>query len=105
MEPFGYHAEFIKANILDLHDRKMKYPLRCIKSVVLGLKFFNGIYSVITDYEKEFVATNKKKNKVLSFLAQSKIPTYILDTDGLKAIRVPIEITQIRNDAYHINYY
>ena len=102
MEPFGFNADFIKANMHDLHDRKLKYPLRCIKSVCLGLKFFNGIYSIITDYEKEYVAINKKKNEVLSFLALSKIPTYIMDTDGLKAIRVPIEITKIRNNAYHI---
>ena len=77
--------------------------MRCIKSVCLGLKFFNGIYSVITDYEKEYVATDKRKNDILSFLALSKIPAYILDTNELEVVRVPIDITQIRNDTYHIN--
>jgi hypothetical protein len=103
MEPFGVNAEFIKANMPDLHNRKMKYPLRCIKSVVLGLKFFNGIYSVITYYEKEYVAINKLKNDILSFLALSKIPTYVLKIEELEVVKIPIKITQIRNNAYYIN--
>ena len=104
MEPFGFLATELKKRIPDYHNRKFKYPLRCLKSVCLGKDFFNGIYSVITDYEKEFVTTNKKKNDVLSFLSLTKIPTYVLDTDELKVVRVPIEITKIRNDAYRINY-
>ena len=103
MEPFGYWATELKKAYPDYHDRKFKYPMRCIKSVCLGKDFFNGVYSVITNYEKEYVATNKLKNDILSFLALTKIPTYVIDTDELEVVRVPIEITQISNNAYHIN--
>lgn len=103
MEPFGYLAAELKKIFPDYHNRKFKYPLRCLKSVCLGKDFFNGIYSVITDYEKEYVTTNKLKNDVLSFLSLTKIPTYVLDTNELEVVRVPIEITKIRNDAYRIN--
>lgn len=103
MEPFGYLATELKKAYPDYHDRKFKYPMRCLKSVCLGKDFFNGIYSVITDYEKEFETTDKMKNDILSFLAFSRTPTYVLDTDGLEVVKVPIEITQIRNNAYRIN--
>lgn len=103
MEPFGYFATELKKAYPDYHDRKFKYPMRRLKSVCLGKKFFNGIYSIITDYEKEFETTDKLKNDILSFLALSKIPTYVLDTDELEVVRVPIEIRQIRNNAYRIN--
>ncbi|MCR4917275.1 MAG: DUF2971 domain-containing protein [Prevotella sp.] len=103
MEPFGYFAAELKKEFPDYHNRKFKYPMRCLKSVCLGKSFFNGICSVITDAEKEYVATNKLKNDVLSFLALSRISTFVLDTNELEVMRVPIEITQIRNDAYHIN--
>ena len=103
MEPFGYLATELKKKFPEYHNRKFKYTLRSLKSVCLGMKFFDGIHSVITDYEKEYVATNEMKNDILSFLSLSKIPTYVLDTNELEVVRVPIEITQIRNDAYHIN--
>ncbi len=104
MEPFGYFSAELKRSFPDYHNRKFKYPLKCLRSVCLGKDFFNGIYSIITDYEKEYVATDKRKNDIMSFLAMSKIPTYVMETKELEVIKVPIEITQIRNDAYHINY-
>ena len=104
MEPFGYFATELKKSFPDYHNRKYKYPMRCLKSVCLGKDFFNGIYSIITDYEKEYETTDKLKNDILSFLALSKIPTYVLDTNELEVVRVPIDITQIRNNVYHINF-
>lgn len=102
MEPFGYCETEVKKKYPDYHNRKFKYPMRCLKSVCLGKDFFNGLCSVITNYEKEYVAIDKQKNDILSFLALSKIPTYILDTNELEVMKVPIEIIQIRNDAYRI---
>lgn len=104
MEPYGYKSELFKSRMQDLRERKMKYPLKCIKSVCLGIKFFNGIHAVLTDYEHEYVAPNEDQNKILSFLALSKIPTFVLENEGLMVERHPIEIIQIRNDAYQINY-
>lgn len=103
MEPFGYRATQLKNSTPNYHNRKFKYPIRCLKSVCLGKKFFNGIYSILTDYEHEYETPDKLKNDILSFLALSKIPTYVLDTDELEVLKIPIEITQIRNNAYHIN--
>ena len=104
MEPYGYKSELFKSRIADIRDRKLKYPLRCIKSVCLGMKFFNGIHAVMTDFENEYVAFNEDQNKILSFLALTKIPTYVLENKGLMVERHQIEIIQIRNDAYQINY-
>ena len=103
MEPFGCLATELKKAYPDYHDRKFKYPMRCLKSVCLGKFFFNGIYSIITDYEKEYEIKDKMKNDILSFLALSQIPTYVLDVDGLEVLKVPIEIRQIRSNAYRIN--
>jgi len=104
MEPYGYKSELFKSRIADIRDRKLKYPLRCIKSVCLGMKFFNGIHAVMTDFENEYVAFNEDQNKILSFLALTKIPTYVLENKDLMVERHQIEIIQIRNDAYQINY-
>ena len=104
MEPFGEGAFQLKQASPDYHERKFKYTLGCLKSVCLGIKFFNGIHSVITDSGYEFVANNKLQNDVLSFLALSKIPTYILDNEEFKLIRRSIEIIKIRDNAYHIYY-
>jgi hypothetical protein len=100
MEPYGYKSELFKSRIADISDRKLKYPLRCIKSVCLGMKFFNGIHAVMTDFENEYVAFNEDQNKILSFLALTKIPTYVLENKGLMVERHQIEIIQIRNDSY-----
>ena len=104
MEPYGYKSELFKSRIPDLRDRKLKYPLRCVKSVCLGMKFFNGIHAVMTDYEHEYIAANENQNQILSFLALSKIPAYVLENTGLMIERHQIEIIQIRNDVYQINY-
>lgn len=104
MEPFGEKAILFKKSMPDFHNRKFKYPMRCLKSVCLGHKFFSGMHIVITDYEYEYVATNKLQNEVLSFLALSQIPTYKIVNDGLNITRVPVSITQIRHNAYRIIY-
>ena len=69
-----------------------------------GYEVFNGIHAVMTDFENEYVAFNEDQNKILSFLALTKIPTYVLENKGLMVERHQIEIIQIRNDAYQINY-
>ena len=104
MEPYGFKSELFKSRMPDLRDRKLKYPLRCIKSVYLGMKFFNGIHAVMTDYEDEYIASNEYQNQILSFLALSKIPVYVLVNKGLMIERHQIEIIQIRNGAYQINF-
>lgn len=104
MEPFGYKSELFKSNMADLRDRKLKYPLRCIKSVCLGMKFFNGIHAVMTNYEPEYVVADDNKNEILSFLALTKIPTYVLDNSRLAIERRQIEIIRIRNNAYQIHF-
>lgn len=103
MEPFGERATLFKNAFPDYHNRKFKYPLRSLKSVCLGNNFFNGVHCVITDYEFEYVAYNKLQNKVLSFLACTKVPVFQLVCNGLHVEKLPIEITQIRKNAYIIN--
>ena len=58
----------------------------------------------MTDYEHEYIAANENQNQILSFLALSKIPAYVLENTGLMIERHQIEIIQIRNDVYQINY-
>lgn len=102
MEPFGEKVDLFKSEIHDFHDRKFKYPLHCLKSVCLGMKFFNGMQTVISDYEDEVIAINDIQNEVLSFLALSKIPTYILSKVDFGLERTPIQIIRIRENAYRI---
>jgi len=104
MEPFGYLSTELKKAYPDYHDRKFKYPMRCLKSICLGMNFFNETCSVITNYEKEYKTNDKRKNAILSFLALSKKPSYFLDTDRLKVVKVPIYVSQIGNNTYHIHY-
>lgn len=104
-EPFGDFATTIKSEFPDYHDRKLKYSIRNIKSVTLGLKFFSGLNCIIKDLENEYVTNNELQNKVLSFLSLSRIPTYVLDVDKFQIIRTPIKIVQIRNNTYRILYY
>lgn len=102
MEPFGEWATAIKEAMPDYHDRKFRYPLRCLKSVILGMKFFNGVHEVITDNECEVMATDILQDKVLSFLAMSRKPTYLLETNDLSVNRKRIEIYKIREKTYRI---
>ena len=102
LEPFGEMSTQLKQAIPDYLNRKLRYPLQCIKSVCLGIRFFNGIDSVITDYEKEYIAVEDDQNEVLSFLALSKIPTYILDNDEFRVVRRPIELVKTGRNTYRI---
>lgn len=104
MEPFGERAAQVKLDIPDYRDRKLRYPMHCLKSICLGMKFFNGAHVVISDYEDEIVASNKLQNEVLSFLATAQIPTYVMDNMGLKIGKRPIRIIKIRKNAYRITY-
>ena len=103
LKVFGKDAD--KYNRPDDLDRKFKYPLESIKSVTLGAKFFVGGRTNICTYEMEYVATNEIQEKLLDFLAYTKIPVFELFKKGLKVERVRLEIRKIRNNAYIINNY
>ena len=102
MEPFGEFSTAIKNELSDYHNRKFKYPISCLKSVTLGKKFFNGMHEVISDYETEIIATEELQNKVLSFLALSKVPTYWLRVEELAVYRQPIGICKIKEGTYRV---
>ncbi len=100
--------------IYDTHPCQLNDPLDCAEHLIefddnettrimLG-DMFSEVSNIYQNDEKEYVATDKRKNNILSFLSLTKIPTYVLDTDELEVVKVPIEITKIRNDAYRINY-
>lgn len=101
MEPFGEFSLLFKDMMPNLHDRKFKYPLNCLKSVTLGLNFLNGL-SDISDYEKEFTAKDNLHNEVMSFLAMTKIPTFVIHNVGFSIKRKPIRVFQIRENVYRI---
>lgn len=102
MEPFGFYADMYKEMYPDYHDRKYKYPLKCIKSVCLGINFFDKIIQYAINKEVGYVVNDMLKNKVLSFLSLSKIPTYMLAKDGLKLKKNGINIVKIKNNEYRI---
>ena len=104
LEPFGVMAASLKNNMSGFHDRKFKYPVRCLKSICLGVDFFHGIHYVVTNYEIEYIAEDTLQNDVLAFLARTKIPTYVLGVFGLDVIKRRIEVIQIRQNAYRIVY-
>lgn len=104
MEPYGFKSELIKeSQMMDIRERKLNYSLECIKSIYLGIKFFCDDNTFITNRESEYVA-NDDNNKVLSFLARTKIPTYVLECIGLGLIMHPIKIIQIKDNIYQIIY-
>ena len=102
LEPFGEKSDFLKQKFTDYLDRKYKYPIKCLKSVCLGLDFFDDVTSIISENEREYIAMDKNKNAVLAFLALSRTPTYVLQEEDLKLTRTPIDIIQIRENAYRI---
>lgn len=102
MEPHGEGATEIKALMPGVIDRKLRYPIKCLKSVCLGLKFFNGLHIKLSDYEQEFIVDDKLRNDVLSFLAVSRIPAYSIDVVSFGIERKPVSIYQIRENAYRI---
>ena len=104
LEPFGFKTELIKSNIPDIHERKFNYPMCCIKSICLGLKFFNDERFIISGSEGEYVSDDKLQNVVLAFLAKSGIPTYVMENYGLSLSRCPIEIIQLGDTKYSIKY-
>ena len=76
----------------------------CIKSICLGLKFFNDERFIISGSEGEYVSDDKLQNVVLAFLAKSGIPTYVMENYGLSLSRCPIEIIQLGDTKYSIKY-
>lgn len=102
MEPFGEWSTAIKREQPDYHNRKFKYPISCLKSVTLGEKFFNGMHEVISNHEIEIIATEDLQNKVLSFLALSRVPTYWLRVVELAIDRQSIGIYKIKEDTYRV---
>lgn len=102
LEPYGEYSGLLKQRFTDYHDRKYKYPMKCLKSVCLGLDFFDDITSIISENEREFIVIDNKKNAVMSFLALSRTPTYVLQEKNLKLTKIQIDIIQIRENTYRI---
>ena len=100
--PFGEKSDLLKKRFTDYYDRKFRYSIRCLRSVCLGMDFFDDVTSIISENEREYIVVDKKKNYVLSFLALSKVPTYLFQEVELRPIRIPIEIIRIRENAYRI---
>lgn len=71
MKSFGENSEHY--NSLDDHDRKFKYPLNALKSIILGIKFFQqdsvGI-SLCNEYDVMLSEKETLRIKVLDFLAK-----------------------------------
>lgn len=101
MEPYGKFSSMFKDDMPNFHDRKFKYPLKSLKGVTLGLNFLNGLLD-ISDYEKEFTTKDNLHNDVMSFLAITKIPTFVIHTIGFSIERQPISVYQIRKNVYRV---
>lgn len=72
MKSFGKESE--RYNRVDDHDRKFKYPICALKSVYLGINFFDSIPNmVISPYEIDIYCETKSfplESDVLNFLSK-----------------------------------
>lgn len=92
----------------DEHDRKMRYPLEAIKSVILGERFFRSpsirCYP-ITEDEVEVVFLNNKDElcfKVLDFLIGKEFALFMLKNNLGELIPYPIVIVKLQEHVYRI---
>lgn len=109
MEPFGFKSDDIKSRMSDdLRERKLDIPLQCFKSVCLGSKFFDNDYNFYTEDQIKYIPIGESqeevnlKNEILSFLTRTKINTYCLMIDNLRVVKQPIEIMEIKDNAFLI---
>ena len=83
MKSFGSEYLMKNNNVGDEHDRKFRYPIDALKSVVLGTKFFEKLMpNMISTSEIDVVFSPDKESleyKVLDYLARitEKIPLTI----------------------------
>lgn len=71
------------------HDRKFPYPIEAIKSVLLGNRFFDPdeIPSIQDkDLHVELKFSIENKSKILDYLAEKGIQTYVAQRNGLMKI-------------------
>lgn len=87
-----FSPRFEELKKLGGHCRKMKYPRKAIKSIILGNKFFEpdeieviGNKLKIT-LQKDMLDTYFRKNVILNFISENKIPCGIVKTVGLNKI-------------------
>jgi hypothetical protein len=73
------------------HDRKFKYPIKAIKSIALGNRFFapeetqiNGGVLKIELKEKDTV---QRKSRILSFLVENNIIVYVVFQKGFTELK------------------
>ena len=105
MTSFGDFSENLKRP--DDHNRKFYYPLKCLRSITLGLQFFDGMKEIINSslyYESEIITTNKLQQQVLDFISFSKIPAYLLLKDGLAVKRQMISISKLTSNTFRFFY-
>ena len=115
MLTFGKNADKINQT-LDMHNRKFKYPLSALKSIILGINFFKDLadrqqiinispYECHLCYQKSCLQT-----KLLNFLDRlGKMNNSILIPQiglrikkGLCAEIIPIEVVKINELTYRI---
>lgn len=89
MAYYGDEIDMRRLNFGDEHNRKFRYPISAIKSVILGPRFFEGLCrNNISCVEKDIICTpkhNKLKYKILDFLA------YFTEKSSLLVQRTSLE--------------
>lgn len=115
LESYGESAEETN-QIIGLHDRKFKYPIRALKSIVLGVSFFKDLYErqqiVSTNLYEIHVCYQKEclQTKVLDFLDRicrikglADLPQFKMRLkDGFRARTIKIEVIRVSSLTYRI---
>lgn len=110
---FGKEREMKDFNFGDEHDRKFRYPLAAIKSIILGPKFFdNLIANTIGSYEMDVSCPSNKELlelELMEFLAKiaekSNILVFIANLNNFSSFRfTQIRIIRYSEKNYRIIY-
>lgn len=113
MKTFGKHAE--KVNQFSDHDRKFKYSIHALKSIILGINFFSVVNDKqqiisISPYEVHVCFQNScRQTKILDFLATigksifaESIKIKLMVKTGLTYSIMPINVIKTNDMTFRI---
>lgn len=98
MKVFGYWSG---ANQLSTHDRKFKYPLKAIRSIILGISFFS--WGELSSKSGESLWTVNLDTKNKNYYLKKEILDFIIDNDIVVGIIQPKNMNKFTPIPIHIH--